>query len=97
MIVRSRYTSRKMARAEGPDLSGWLSAPAMTSEAVVEETFQHLGRRGSAVIGRVNRLSAFFLEGFVPRGLGIALIGRTVRRMFRLDERHAAGLPREKP
>jgi hypothetical protein len=56
----------------------------MTSEAVVEETFQHLGRRGSAVIGRVNRLSAFFLEGFVPRGLGIALIGRTVRRMFRL-------------
>ena len=67
-----------------PDYSGLLAPPLMTSEEVVQETFRHLGRRGSVVIGRGNRLNALIL-GLLPRSLATMLVGRTTRQIFHVD------------
>ena len=81
-VVGVTLTPQMAARR--PDYSGLLAPPVMTSEEVVEETFRHLGRRGSVVIGRKNRLNALLVT-LLPRSVATMLVGHTTRQIFHVD------------
>ena len=59
-----------------------LSAPVMMSAPVVSEALQALGRRPLLIAGRANRLSGLLLNRLMPRRSAVALLARSMRRMY---------------
>jgi uncharacterized protein len=80
-VVGQVDTPQTTARA--PDYSHWLAPPEMSAKAVVDDTFAHLGRGGSVVIGRGNRVNAL-LVGLLPRRVATTLVGAVTRRLYRV-------------
>ena len=70
---------------------GAAAATAMSPSAVVEEVLAALGRQPSLVPGRANRLAAFVMRRLLPRRAAIAIMGRTLRKMYGEPKRQGTG------
>lgn len=66
--------------AESPKVVPGVSV--MSSDAVVSEALQQLGRRSSWIAGRANRAAFAVLSRLLPRSAAAKIIGGTVRKVF---------------
>jgi short-subunit dehydrogenase len=62
---------------------GFLAPPLMEPAPVVSEALEALGRRPVVIAGRANRLFGFFLNRLMSRRGAVALLARSMRRLYR--------------
>jgi len=68
--------------ASQPRKTGSLGPPVMEVEEVASEALAALGKRPSAVAGRVNRVAGFLMGRLLPRRVAVETIGRQTRAMY---------------
>jgi uncharacterized protein len=68
--------------ASEPERTGGLGDMSMTSEQVVKEALQALGKSPYVIPGRMNRVSSFVMRHLLPRKVSIQLMGRILRDMY---------------
>ena len=67
-----------------PEKKSFFAPKVQTSEAVVHECFQKLGKAPSFVSGTGNKFATFIMQKILPRKMAIKIMGDTTRKMYRL-------------
>ncbi len=65
-----------------PNYESGYKPPLMEPKDVVIETLDALGKKGSFIPGRANRINSFFLRKFIPRHKSIKIVGKATKKMY---------------